>query len=217
VTFRQLLDMMLQFMADNPRHEALHREVVLRVGVPNGDDDEDLHVGGLRSAVVDAGCTDEFALVLDADQETDEEDGDPSLGPSNDDSPAVQIEMRAAEVLGAGFGPMTAGERDGYWGHPDQEFTPSTDQLAGWLCREINEAGSWEARTAWAWDISRPIAEQLAETAALDAQADREETIAAANTTALVADLDAKGPAYDALNDAFDAEDDAAYEPGGAP
>jgi len=74
MTFRKLLKTMQQFAAENPGHEALDRQVVVRVGVPNGDGDEDLHVGGLQSAVVDAGCTDEFALVLDADQEPDEDD-----------------------------------------------------------------------------------------------------------------------------------------------
>lgn len=68
MTFRQLHAAMLQFIADHPDHEALDAHVVVRLGVANGDDDEDLYVGGLRSAGVDAGCTDEFALVLDADQ-----------------------------------------------------------------------------------------------------------------------------------------------------
>jgi hypothetical protein len=74
MTFRKLLDKMQQFAAKNPDHEALDQQVVVRVGVPNDDTDEDLHVGGLQSAVVDAGCTDEFALVLDADQDPDEDD-----------------------------------------------------------------------------------------------------------------------------------------------
>jgi hypothetical protein len=72
ITFRALLTQLQQFAAENPDHEALDRQVVLRVGVPNGDDDEDIHVGGLQSAIVDAGCTEEFALVLDADQEPEE-------------------------------------------------------------------------------------------------------------------------------------------------
>lgn len=80
LTFRSLLAQMQQFLTENPDHEALDRQVVLRVGVPNGDDDEDIHVGGLQSAVVDAGCTDEFALVLDADQEPEEEDDEASHG-----------------------------------------------------------------------------------------------------------------------------------------
>lgn len=74
MTFRQLHAAMLQFIAEHPNHEALDRQVVVRVGVPNGDDDEDLHVGGLQSAIVDAGCTEEFSLTLDADQEPDEDD-----------------------------------------------------------------------------------------------------------------------------------------------
>ncbi len=49
MTFRKLLETIQQFAAENPDHEALDR------------------------AVVDAGCTDEFALVLDADQEPDED------------------------------------------------------------------------------------------------------------------------------------------------
>lgn len=76
MTFRELLETLRQFSAENPDHEALDRQVVVRVGVPNGDDDEDLHVGGLQTVVVDAGCTDKFALVLDADQGPDEDDED---------------------------------------------------------------------------------------------------------------------------------------------
>jgi hypothetical protein len=74
MTFRQLHETMRQFIAKYPDHESLDRQVVVRLGVANGDDDEDLHVGGLQSAIIDAGCTDEFALVLDADQEPDEDD-----------------------------------------------------------------------------------------------------------------------------------------------
>jgi len=69
MTFRELLQSMQEFVAANPSHESLDHEVIVRIGVANGDDDEDIHVGGLRSAVVDAGCTDKFALTLDADQE----------------------------------------------------------------------------------------------------------------------------------------------------
>jgi hypothetical protein len=74
VTFRALLAAMQEFATANPDHEALDRQVVVRVGVPNGDDDEDLHVCGLQSAIVDAGCTDDFALVLDADQEPEDDE-----------------------------------------------------------------------------------------------------------------------------------------------
>jgi predicted neutral ceramidase superfamily lipid hydrolase len=63
---------MNKFMQDSPSHESLDRQVVVRIGVANSDDDEDLHCGGLQSAVVDAGCTDDLVLVLDADQESEE-------------------------------------------------------------------------------------------------------------------------------------------------
>ncbi len=73
MTFRELLQAMQQFVAANPDHESLDRQVVVRLGVPSGDDDEDLYVGGLQSAVVDAGCTEEFSLVLDGDQDPEED------------------------------------------------------------------------------------------------------------------------------------------------
>jgi len=72
ITFRKLLETLQQLAVDHP--ESLDRRVVVRVGVANGDDDEDVHVGGLQSAVVDAGHADEFALTLDADQESDEDE-----------------------------------------------------------------------------------------------------------------------------------------------
>jgi hypothetical protein len=99
-----------------------------------------------------------------------------SLGPSNDDSPLVAVEMRAAAIRGQGFGPMTTAERVGYKTHGDPVFTPGTaEERAGWLACEINVSDSLRAaRDAdnWAWDISRPLAEQFAETAADDAAAD---------------------------------------------
>jgi hypothetical protein len=72
VTFRMLLEMLSEFAADNPDHEALDEHVVVRVQT-NDDNGDDLHVGGLRKVTVDAGCTDTFTLVFDADQEPDEE------------------------------------------------------------------------------------------------------------------------------------------------
>ncbi len=75
MTFRELLASMQEFVKDNPDHESLDRQVVIRLGTPSGDDDEDIHVGGLQSAIVDAGCTDEFVLTLDADQEDEDVDG----------------------------------------------------------------------------------------------------------------------------------------------
>jgi hypothetical protein len=71
MTFRTMLKMMQSFARDNPGHEALDEHVVVRVQT-NEDNGDDLHVGGLRSIAVDAGCTETFALVLDADQEPDE-------------------------------------------------------------------------------------------------------------------------------------------------
>ena len=73
MTFRTLLDRLLSFIKDHPDHEALDEHVVIRVQTSeiNGDD---LHAGGLRDITVDAGCTDTYALVLDADQEPDEPD-----------------------------------------------------------------------------------------------------------------------------------------------
>jgi len=69
VTFRELLASMQEFVDTHPNHEALDRQVVVRVSVPGVGNEEYLHVGGLQSVAVDAGCTDEFALVLDADNE----------------------------------------------------------------------------------------------------------------------------------------------------
>lgn len=66
VPFRELLETMQHFATDNPNHEVLDRQVIVRLNV---EDDDVLHVGGLQSVTVDAGCTDHFALVLDADQE----------------------------------------------------------------------------------------------------------------------------------------------------
>jgi hypothetical protein len=75
MTFRALSELLFKFIADHPDHEALDEPVVVRVQTRG--DDEDLHVGGLREATVDAGCTDTLALVLDADQELEPQaDGD---------------------------------------------------------------------------------------------------------------------------------------------
>lgn len=107
------------------------------------------------------------------------------LGPSNDAPPEVQIEMRAAELedtehWGPGF--ISVRERWGMEDHadPDSEAEDAPDYMAtegwaaGWLSAEIatHEARADRDATAWAWDISRPLAEQLAKTAADDAAAD---------------------------------------------
>lgn len=63
MTYRELLEKMTRFATDNPSSAALDRQVIVRVDV-----DDELHVGGLQSADVDCGCTDEHTLVLDAEQ-----------------------------------------------------------------------------------------------------------------------------------------------------
>lgn len=80
MTFRELLAEMASFAGENPNHESLDRQVVVRFGVADDDDDE-VHVGGLQSMMIDAGCTDSFALVLDADQDGEDEDDDGEKAP----------------------------------------------------------------------------------------------------------------------------------------
>lgn len=85
MTFRELFEKMSGFVAQYPDHEALDQRVVVRVAV-----DDDLHVGGLDACVVDAGCSETFALVLDAsdapDEDPVEELEDASSGPIADTS-----------------------------------------------------------------------------------------------------------------------------------
>ena len=71
MTYRQLLESMQQYAEKNPTGEALDKRVVMRVL----DHDDELHVGGLSSIEIDAGCGDFEALILDADQAPDD-DGD---------------------------------------------------------------------------------------------------------------------------------------------
>lgn len=108
-----------------------------------------------------------------------------SLGPSNDDLREVRIEIRAAELEETDHWEprrISMRERWGFEDHadPDSETEDAPEYMAtegwaaGWLSREIetaHRAGSRDA-TAWAWDISRPIAEQLAETAASECEAE---------------------------------------------
>jgi hypothetical protein len=91
MTYRKLLDKLLAFARDNPDHEALDAQVIVRLQT-NEDNGEDLHVGGLQTASIDAGCTETFMLVLDADQEPDDNDGDDADGadvPANPSSAVV--------------------------------------------------------------------------------------------------------------------------------
>lgn len=83
MTFRELLDAMQAFARDNPDHEALDQHVVIRVQTDDEHGDGELHCGGLRTIAVDAGCTDTFSLVLDADQEPDNPIDGAALGVSH--------------------------------------------------------------------------------------------------------------------------------------
>jgi hypothetical protein len=73
MTYRTLLEKLMAFARDNPDHEALDTQVLVRLQT-NEDNGEDLHVGGLQTVSIDAGCTETFMLVLDADQEPNEDD-----------------------------------------------------------------------------------------------------------------------------------------------
>lgn len=70
--------------------------------------------------------------------------------------------------------------------------------------------GKAKGRRLVAFALAEPTADMLEES--LDAQAESEEARAAKNTAAPVAALDARGEAYRALNDAMDADDDAAED-----
>lgn len=76
MTFRELLATLQDFAKHNPDHEALDRHVVIRLQTTEDNGDE-LHVGGLRIVTLEAGCTETFALTLDADQNSGEPDDDP--------------------------------------------------------------------------------------------------------------------------------------------
>jgi hypothetical protein len=78
MTFRTLLARLQSFAKDNPDHAALDSPVIVRLQTRE-DNGDDLHVGGLRSIAVDEGCTETFALTLDADQDPTEPDDDPII------------------------------------------------------------------------------------------------------------------------------------------
>lgn len=106
----------------------------------------------------------------------------PSLGPSNDSLPEVQVEIRAAElirfrVLRVHDKFMTGGEMVGFKNMVDG-LDPST-WLPGWILREYitcdNPVQStwgfyWTASgiapPVWSWDINRPLSAQRPEYAA---------------------------------------------------
>ncbi len=104
-----------------------------------------------------------------------------SMGRANDSTQAVKVEMRAAEIALSARGKPghlrgedeASGNCDHFTGGDLADEDPR-GWLAGWLSAEIRSHESREIRdaTAWAWDISRPLAEQLAETADDNAAAD---------------------------------------------
>lgn len=134
------------------------------------------------------------------------------LGPANDeDNSYVHQEMAAAEFARQRR-IVDVAVQQGFLDHADDADPPELvgpGWRAGWLARELATHGDADA---WLWDPTEPVAgqyEQLEETRReLDAQAAREEARSARNPAALVADLNAKGQAYGALNDQMDAEDE---------
>lgn len=91
-----------------------------------------------------------------------------SLGPSNDDSPAVQIEIRAAEISACHGPRMNETEARGYGQHPfdtdDTDHSPAW--FAGWLASEMDlllEEGEPYDAEAWPWDPKRSVAGQYEE------------------------------------------------------
>lgn len=108
-----------------------------------------------------------------------------SLGPSNDESDAVHLEMRAAVLEDTDhWGPLHVSIRE-RWGIEDHhrddssdgdEYVSTDEYLAGWLSSELesHDVSAIRDASAWAWDISRPIAAQLAETARVDADTYRQ-------------------------------------------
>lgn len=93
------------------------------------------------------------------------------LGPANDEPTAVQIEIMAAVLVTCGpdLGVGWCAHEHGWPEHQTGSF-----EDAWWLSRELCTHMDHYQRdaTAWSWDISRPIAEQLAETALVDSEAD---------------------------------------------
>jgi len=92
-----------------------------------------------------------------------------SLGTSNDEPSAVQVEMRAAELASDVDYPGEYEEVNGWWSHPDEAgidwviWPPHRQEYdAGYLARELATHDRRDTRdaTAWPWSIDRPLAEQ---------------------------------------------------------
>src|ERR1044071_5086779 len=95
-----------------------------------------------------------------------------SLGPATDVPLAVEHEIAAAalaaELAATGFGRMTHAEDAGFDGDESSPFAHLAAWHVGWLAGEIFHDHS----DGWDWDVSRPLADQLAATARDDAAAD---------------------------------------------
>lgn len=94
-----------------------------------------------------------------------------SLGPSNDEPVAVQVEMRAAEIAGSNRSDdgwprdeHETSETSGYCDHfTGADRAPGEDYKSwnsGWLSSEIRHHDTNRDATAWSWSIDRPLAEQ---------------------------------------------------------
>lgn len=91
------------------------------------------------------------------------------LGPSNDDSDAVRVEIRAAEIAASKRGEpgYLRGESEvsgwtDHWMCGDLMDEEPWEWAAGWISREISTHDDREARDApaWPWDPTRPLAGQ---------------------------------------------------------
>lgn len=94
----------------------------------------------------------------------------PLFGVSDDLDLHVQHEIAAAEIvarLQTGPHQMTNAEFDGYNSDESSPFVDLAAWHIGWLAAEATHDHS----DGWAWDASRPIAEQLAGTERVDAEA----------------------------------------------
>jgi hypothetical protein len=83
------------------------------------------------------------------------------LGPANDDSVDVQREIRAAEIAACmksfEHARMNNAEWDGFDDVGDSPFADIVGWHIGWLAAEATHDHS----DGWAWDVSRPIAGQF--------------------------------------------------------
>lgn len=95
----------------------------------------------------------------------------PSLGPSNDEPPEVQIEIRAAEIAAwAAYDGLTVSIEapdaiDGWLGRFTSDPTQAESECAGWLAAEMSvlNMGSVGPIDSWPWDPTRPVAGQYEE------------------------------------------------------